>query len=44
MTESAKATDVEASAGNARKNIWLKSNAITAKSLLFILGRIFKSY
>ena len=34
------ATDVEASRGNARKNIWPKSNAITAKTLLLILGRI----
>jgi hypothetical protein len=38
--EHANATDVEASAGNTRKNIW----AITAKSLLLILGRIFKAY
>jgi hypothetical protein len=38
------ATDVEASAGNAPKNIWPKSNAITAKSLLLILGRICTAY
>ena len=42
--EHANATDVEASAGNVRKNICPKSNAITAKFLLLILGRIFQAY
>jgi len=36
--EHAKATDVEARAGKARKNIWPKSNAITAISLLVHFG------
>jgi len=36
--EHAKATDVEASTGNVHKNIWPKSNAITAKYLLVHFG------
>ena len=37
--EHANATEVEASTGNARKNIWPKNNAITAKSLFVNFGQ-----